>query len=119
MADLAGRGDGRAAITSASGTPMFRILFIVVVMSITGPLRLPVWRSVLIESGTKPCSMAGTALRNQKLAAPWPRSKMIPRSRALEEVVVDLAPLVDDRELLGEDVGVDIAGAHLLQDQVG
>ena len=82
------------------------------------PLTLPVWRSVLIESGTNPCSIAGTALRNQKLAAPWPRSKMMPRSRRLPHVLVDLAVLVDDRELLGEDVGVDIARAHLLQDQV-
>ena len=105
------------AITSQSGTPMLRILFMHSIMSITGPLRLPVWRSVLIESGTKPCSMAGTALRNQKLAAPWPTSKMMPRSRACPEVVVDLELGVDDRELLGEDVGVDIARAHLLEDQ--
>ena len=50
-----------------------------VIMSITGPLTLPVCRSVEMESGMKPLRSAGTAVRNQKLPAPWPTSKMMPR----------------------------------------
>src|SRR5207244_7865165 len=37
----------------------------------------------------------------------------------LPEVVVQPAFRVDDRELLGEDVRVNITGPHMLQDQVG
>jgi WD40 repeat protein len=54
----------------------------VVIMSTTGPLTLRTCRSVEMVSGMKPCSMAGAALRNQKLLAPWPRSKITPRLRA-------------------------------------
>src|SRR5436853_353366 len=36
-----------------------------------------------MESGTKPCLTAGTALRNQKLPAPWPTSKITPRARGV------------------------------------
>ena len=61
---------------------MARYLDMVCSMLTTGPFTLPMWKSVLMVSGGKPCSRAGTALRNQKLAAPCPRSKRTPRSRA-------------------------------------
>ena len=45
-------------------------------------VKSPMCKSVDMESGTNPCLTAGTALRNQKLPAPWPTSKITPRARA-------------------------------------
>ena len=98
---------------------MLSSLFMQVSMSITTPATLPVCRSVLIESGMKPSAIAGTACRNQKLPAPCPRSKITPAFPRLVHVVEDLAVVIDGRELLGEDMGVDIARPHFLQDQLG
>ena len=54
----------------------------VAVMLAFGIRALYLWKSVLTVSGGKPCSMAGTAMRNQKLPPPWPRSNRTPLSRA-------------------------------------
>lgn len=50
-------------------------------MSFMPAFMLPMWRSVEIESGRKPCRTAGTATRHAKLLPPWPTSKITPRSR--------------------------------------
>ena len=88
-------------------------------VSSAAPFRLLRCRSVLMLSGGKPAATAGAALRNQKLPPPWPRSNRTPRSRACHMIVGDGAVRCDDRELLGEDVGVHVAGSDVLQHQVG
>src|SRR6266478_3811901 len=65
---------------SCRGTPIARNLDITLVMLRT--VKFPVCRSVDIESGINPCLTAGTALRNQKLPAPWPTSKLTLLARA-------------------------------------
>ena len=48
-------------------------------MSFIPAFMLSLCRSVEIESGRKPCWIAGAAWRKMKLPPPWPTSKIMPR----------------------------------------
>ena len=98
---------------------MQRYLDMVWIMLTTGPLMLPMCRSVLIESGGKPSCRAGIGVAEPETARAVPQVKDHAPLARLPEMVVDPSVLVDDGELAGKDVGVNVARAQLFQDQSG
>jgi hypothetical protein len=68
--------------TSPKGIPRFSIFDMADSMAALGRRALCWCMSELIVSGPNPCCRAGAAMRNQKLNAPCPRSKRMPRCRA-------------------------------------
>ena len=81
-------------MTSSSDMPIARNLPMTLSMSFIPAFMLLVWRSVEMESGTKPAFMSGTAVAHLKLVPPWPTSKKTPRARP--SIIALLGPLSPD-----------------------
>ena len=65
---------------------------------------------MLIESGTKPLTDHWRRIAEPEAGCPVPKVENHPTLPRPEEVIEDLSLIVDHRELLGEDVGVNVAG---------
>ena len=71
-----------------------------------------------MESGMKPCFTAGTAWRQRKLPPPWPDVEDDAALARLQQIGQQLALVVEHGHPAQVDVGIDVAGAQVLQHQI-
>ena len=102
---------------SFSSMPSVSILDMQLGMSDCVVRMLAAWMSVLMVSGEKPRRIARSATGHRKLPLPCPRSKRTPRLRASYMKGWNLArsPVEQLHVPVVVEVGVQIAGPHLLQ----